>query len=459
PKRSCQARGINKPTGGSGMATTASRPSGAMTSFRNHAQRAFNRRHWLRTGVAAAVLAAAGLFAGRASADDRDHDQLSWVGTWGASPQQPVPFFTTLPVDFNNQTVRQIVRVSIGGSKVRIRLSNAFGTQAVTIGNAHVAVSTGGAAISPPTDRAVTFSGGHPSVIIPPGALVLSDPVDLNVPALASLAVSLYLPQDTGPATWHLEGKQTAYIVSGNATNATDVSSGATTSTARFFLAGVETASRECKSAIVTFGDSITDGTQSTVDANHRWPDRLAERLNGGGDGRGVVDEGISGNRILHDTVGPNALARFDRDVLATPGLRFMTVLLGINDIGFGGFLLTEAVTPDDIIAGHRQMIARAHSRGVRIYGATLTPFNNAGAPYYSAAHEADRQAVNAWIRGSGEYDAVIDFDKVVRDPADPTKILAAFDSGDHLHPNDTGYKAMADSIDLGLFRTDDDCR
>jgi lysophospholipase L1-like esterase len=440
------------------MGTTVARPCGAATSLCANAQRTLTRRQWFRDGLVAAVIAAA--LVAPAAADDRDREKSSWVGSWGASPQQPVPFFTTVPIDFNNQTVRQIVRISTGGSKVRIRLSNLYGAQPVTIGNAHVALSAGGAAINPPTDRAVTFSGGHPSVIIPPGALVLSDPVDLKVPALASLAISLYLPQSTGPATWHLEGKQTAYIVSGNATNATDVSSGATTSTARFFLAGVETASRECRSAIVTFGDSITDGTQSTVDTNHRWPDRLAERLNSRGDQRGVVNEGISGNRILHDTAGPNALSRFDRDVLATPGVRFMTVLLGINDIGFGGFIPTEAVTPDDIIAGHRQMIARARSRGIRIYGATLTPFNNAGAPYFSAAHEADRQAVNAWIRGSGEYDAVIDFDKVVRDPADPTKLLAAYDSGDHLHPNDAGYKAMADSIDLRLFRTDDDdCR
>jgi lysophospholipase L1-like esterase len=426
-------------------------------SFCAHSHRALGAKSLFRAGLVAGVIAVAGIVA-PASADE-DRDELSWIGTWGASPQQPIAFFTTVPINFNNQTVRQIVRISAGGSKVRIRLSNAYGTQAVTIGSAHLAFSAGGASIVPATDRTITFSGGHPSTVIPPGALVLSDPVDLEVPALASLAVSLFLPQATGLATWHLEGKQTAYIVSGDATNGTDISGGATTSTARFFLAGVETASSECKHAVVTFGDSITDGTQSTVNTNHRWPDRLAERLDGKDGDTGVVNEGISGNRILHDFAGPNALSRFDRDVLATPGIRFMTVLLGINDIGFGGFIPTEAVTPDDIIGGHRQMIARAHSRGVRIYGATLTPFNNAGAPYYSPAHEADRQAVNAFIRTSGAYDAVIDFDAVVRDPADPTKILAAFDSGDHLHPNDAGYKAMADSIDLRLFKTDeDDC-
>jgi len=325
------------------------------------------------------------------------------------------------------------------------------------IGAAHVAISAGGAAIKPGTDRALTFSG-HSSIAVPPGAPVLSDPVDLKAADLASLAISIYLPQTTGPATWHLEGKQTAFIVLGDATGASDLGANATTSTARFFLSGVEAGSFERKSAIVTFGDSITDGTQSTVDTNHRWPDRLAERLAASGDDdTGVVNEGISGNRILHDNAGPNALSRLDRDVLATPAVRFMTVLLGINDIGFGGFIPTEAVTADDIIGGYRQLIARAHSRGIRIYGATLTPFDNVGSPYFSAAHEVQRQTVNAWIRTSGEFDAVIDFDKVVRDPNNPSKLLPAFDSGDHLHPSDAGYKAMADSINLKLFKLDDD--
>jgi lysophospholipase L1-like esterase len=405
--------------------------------------------------VVAAALAVVAVAFGTARADDDDHDhgQARWVGTWGASPQQPATLFGTAP-SFSNQTVREIVRISLGGSRFRVRLTNEYGTQPLVIGAAHIAISAGGSAIRGGTDRALTFSG-HSSITVPVGAPVLSDPVDLRAENLEHLAVSIYLPQTTGPATWHLEGKETAYVVLGDATSTISLGS-ATTSTARFFLAGIEAGSSERKHAIVTFGDSITDGTQSTVDADHRWPDRLAERLATRDADTGVVNEGISGNRILHDNAGPNALSRFDRDVLSTPGLRFVTVLLGINDIGFGGFIPTEAVSADDIIAGHRQMIARAHSLGIRIYGATLTPFDNAGAPYFSAAHEAQRQAVNSWIRTSGEYDAVIDFDKVVRDPNNPTKILPAFDSGDHLHPNDAGYKAMADSIDLRLFRTDD---
>jgi lysophospholipase L1-like esterase len=432
--------------------------NGVMASSFKSSGFALNRHNLIAGGLTAIAIVFASATLGPARAGDEfdDRGDLNWVGTWGASPQQPVTAFGTAP-SFANQTVREIVRISVGGARFRVRLTNEFGTQPLLIGAAHIAISAGGAAIKSGTDRVLTFSG-HSSILVPPGAPVLSDPVDLKAADLASVAVSIYLPQTTGPATWHLEGKQTAYIVLGDGTGAPDLGARATTSTARFFLSGVEAAGFEHKSAIVTFGDSITDGTQSTVNANHRWPDRLAERLAASGDDdTGVVNEGISGNRILHDNAGPNALSRFDRDVLATPGLRFMTVLLGINDIGFGGFIPTEAVSADDIIGGYRQLIARAHSRRIRIYGATLTPFDNVGSPYFSAAHEVERQAVNAWIRTSGEFDAVIDFDKVVRDPNNPSKLLPAFDSGDHLHPSDAGYKAMADSIDLKLFKPGDD--
>jgi lysophospholipase L1-like esterase len=405
---------------------------------------------------AALAIIAAGTASGPASAADGFAARAPyWVGAWGASPQLTTgDLFGTAP-GFSNQTIRQIVRISTGGALFRVRLSNEYGAQAVQIGDAHVAISAGAAAIKPGTDRALTFSGS-PSFTIPPGGAVLSDPVSLLAPSLTSLAVSLYLPQATGPATWHFDGRQTAYIVTGDAAGAADVGAGAATTTSRFFLTGIEAASFEPKSAVVTFGDSITDGTNSTTDADHRWPDFLAARLAAShDDDTGVVDEGIAGNRLLHDIIGPNALARFDRDVLATPGVRFMTVLLGINDIGFASFFTTQAVTAGDIIAAHRQLIARAHSRGIRAYGATLTPFKGAG--YYSVAGEVARQAVNTWIRTSGEYDAVIDFEAAVRDPADPSQILAAFNSGDHLHPNDAGYQAMANAIDLRLFKVDGD--
>jgi lysophospholipase L1-like esterase len=417
---------------------------------------AWTLRSLVRGGLAAfAIITAA--TSGPAGAEDGFFGRAPfWVGAWGASTQLMTgDLFGTAP-GFSNQTIRQIARISVGGAQFRVRLSNEFGTQAVQIGAAHIAISSGGAAIKPGTDRVLTFSGS-PSFTIPPGAAVLSDPASLPAPGLTSLAVSLYLPQATGPATWHFDGRQTAFIVTGDATGATDVSAGATTTTSRFFLTGIEAASIEPGSAVVTFGDSITDGTNSTVDADHRWPDFLAARLAASHDDTGVVDEGIAGNRLLHDIIGPNALARFDRDVLATPGVRFMTVLLGINDIGFGGIFPNQAVTADDIITAHRQLIARAHSRGLRAYGATLTPFTGVAPPYFSPAGEVMRQAVNAWIRTSGEYDAVIDFEAAVRDPADPSRILPAFDSGDHLHPNDAGYQAMANAIDLRLFKTDGD--
>jgi lysophospholipase L1-like esterase len=409
---------------------------------------AFNHRNRRLVSCAAIAVAFAGTAsrAVRAGDDSNAGREQYWVGTWGASPQ-----LTTGAPSFNNQTIRQIVRISVGGVRFRVRLTNEYGTQAVQIGATHVAISAGAAAIEAGTDRVVTFSG-NPSIAIPPQAAVLSDPVDLRAPNLASLAISIYIPQSTGPGTWHVDGRQTAYIVLGDATGAANIGSSATTTTSRFFLSGVEAARFAPKSAVVTLGDSITDGHNSTVDADHRWPDFLAVRLAASRDDDiGVVDEGISGNRILHDVVGPNALARFDRDVLATPGVRFVTVLLGINDIGLGARFPTQAVTVDEIIAGYRQFIARSHSRGIRIYGATLTPFN--GAAYYSAAGDVKRREVNRWIRTAGEFDAVIDFDAVVRDPGDPSRILPVYDSGDHLHPSDAGYQAMANAIDLRLFR------
>lgn len=412
-------------------------------------QRRVSRRLLLCGALGVALSFAAAQSSVHAGTDDNDR----WIGTWGASPQEPniFPGFPSAP-SFTNQSIRQIVRISSGGARLRVRLTNEFGSQPLLIGAAHIGISAGGSSIKPGSDRVLTFSG-RPSIIIPANAPGLSDPVDLNVSDLASLAISIYLPQNTGPATWHSEGKQTAYITSGDTTGVS-ILIGATTSASRFFLSAVHVSTIEDRSVVVTFGDSITDGTNSTVDTNNRWPDHLADRLAAFGEKDiGVVNEGISGNRILHDQIGPDALSRLDRDVLATPGVRFMTVLLGINDIGFGGFIPTEVVSADDIIAGYRQMIARAHSRGLRIYGATLTPFEGAGTPYFSAAGEAKRQAVNQWIRTSHEFDAVLDFDAVVRDPAHPTMIAPAFDSGDHLHPNDAGYTAMANSIDLRLFR------
>jgi lysophospholipase L1-like esterase len=406
--------------------------------------------------LAGAVLAASLAFqpnAAQAQSWVNEH----WVGTWGAGPGgPPLPANTMM---FTNQTVRLIVHTSIGGNRVRIRLSNEMGSTPLTIGEAHIAVRSSGAAITPGTDRPLTFSG-HTSITIPPGAPVLSDPVELNVAALSDLAVSLYLPGTVGATTIHGTASQTNYVsLEGNFTGA------ATLPTDRTILSWpwlTEVDVDSGSASIVTLGNSITDGTRSTPDTNNRWPDWLARRLQTvrdpilGINGRlGVVNRGISGNRLISNPpegslAGRNALERFDRDVLATAGVKYMTVMLGINDIGNSPN--DNPISADELIAGYRQLIARAHEKGIAIYGATLTPFEGAG--YYSPQKDVVRQAVNNFIRNNDEFDGVIDFDAVTRDPAHPTRFLPAYDSGDHLHPNDLGYQAMGNAVPLELFRS-----
>ena len=367
-----------------------------------------------------------------------------WVGTWNASPQA-----AWHPVELNGQTIRQIVHVSIGGTRVRVRLSNAYGAGSLVIGAARVGLVSTGASIAAGSDRALTFNGSE-SATIPAGALAISDPVNLRVPDGGDLAVSIYVPGSAAAATEHSVGLQTTYISPEGDFSGADSLPTATTTQSYYFLTGLEVDAPAKSRAIVTLGDSITEGLHSTADANRRWPDRLAERLRSqkGGSKVAVLNAGISGNRVLHDTVGTNASARLDRDVLVQSGARYLIVLQGINDIGYPG-----AATAAEIIAGHLQIIDRAHAMGLKVYGGTLTPFQ-AFLPglYYTADGEAKRQAVNHWIRTSKAYDAVIDFDKALRDPGNPARMRPAYDSGDNLHPNDAGYKAMADAIDLSLF-------
>lgn len=374
-----------------------------------------------------------------------------WVATWSAALHQPNPGPPGLTnLGFNNQTLRQIVHTSIGGEQVRVRLST-FGAAALGIGAAHIALRDAGAAIVPGSDRTVTF-GGQPSIVIPTGAVVLSDPVELDVPALSDVAVSVFVTESTGPATWHFVALQTSYISPpGDFTASADMPVAATTQ-AWFWLAGVDVIASKQTGGVVAFGDSVTDGTRSTPDTNNRWPDHLARRLMAqpGNHRMGVLNEAISGNKLLHDGIGPNGLARFDRDVLTQTGVTHVIVLLGNNDILFV-FSPADLVTVDQIIQGHRQLIARAHARGLKIYGGTLTPFG--GFVLSSSLKEEMRENVNDWIRVSGEYDEVIDFDEVLRDPTHPTRLLPLYDSGDHLHPNDLGYEAMANAIDLALFK------
>jgi lysophospholipase L1-like esterase len=417
-----------------------------------------------------------------------------WIGTWStaevgrpSSPLAPAPLlppfmanqcptpstsaivpppgqsFAPLPfTHFTNQTLRQIVHTSIGGTNVRVLISNAYGTAPVMIGAAHIALRDKDDAIRGASGGALNFSG-RPTTTIPAGAIAYSDPVNLTIPAMADLAIDLYLPGNTSGATMftmHNGAFQTNYVSeTGNHAGKATLPVVAKIQN-WFLLSRVEVAAPDAAGAIVAFGDSITDGTRSTPDTNSRWPDHLARRVLGQGLKLGVLNAAIAGNRILSEpdvppgidvravAQGVNALARFEHHALSQPGVTHVVVLEGINDIG--NARQNPTPTAGDLIAGHKQLIELAHTRGVKIYGATLTPFY--GAAYFTEVGESKRQALNEWIRTSKVYDAVIDFDRVTRDPENPKMFLPLYDSCDHLHPNDAGYKAMADAIDLSLF-------
>lgn len=375
-----------------------------------------------------------------------------WVATWTASPQASEP---GLIPDLNNQTVRLIVHTTIGGNQLRIRLSNAYGTQPLLIGDAHVAVSASPfiPTIVPGTDQALTF-GGQSAITIPVGAVILSDPVNFSVTPLTDLAVSLYLPNDTPNATLteHYYSLQVFYI----SPTGDYAGSNAFPDTLPFYswclLSSVEVTPAWPTSTVVALGDSITDGVGSTQTLNDRWPDLLAARLYNRFNffAPSVVNQGIIGNRLLNDITGQNALARFDRDVLSQAGVRCVIIQEGLNDVATAVVIPNEAVTASQIIWALTQLIQRGHDQGLTVIGVTLGPF--AGSFFYSAAGETERQAVNQFIRTGHLYDSVLDFDQVLRDPSNPTQLLPAYDSGDHVHPNDAGYQAIADSIDLTKF-------
>jgi lysophospholipase L1-like esterase len=376
-----------------------------------------------------------------------------WVGTWAASPiAEP---------NRNDQfgaadtTYREIVHASLGGPIVRIVLSNEFGLDPLTIGEAHIALSSGNSEIGLSSANALTF-GGRPSVIIPPGAMVVSDPADLKLPPFADLAVSLFVPaQPIRTVSMHSFANQTSYTAPGNVVSAKTLDSPTEIYTWPF-LKGVDVKIGGNSASIVTFGDSITDGAHSARNANARWPDILARRLQADKKtaNLSILNQGIGGNRVLHDMAGPSALARFDRDVIAQAGVKYLILMEAINDIGHATNpnRPDDVVTAADLIAGFGQLAERAHTHGIKVIGATLTPF--VGAKYQSPEGEAMRQAINQWIRTTPQLDGVIDFDKITQDPANPTMFLPADDSGDHLHPKDAGYKAMGESIDLKLFTT-----
>jgi len=397
-------------------------------------------------------------------------DAAEWVATWGAAPLPPAAQPSGGPSpplnSFSGQTIRQVVRISAGGDRVRIRLTNEYGTQPLVIGAARISIVDADGNGDPASGKPVLFAG-QGSVTIPAGSPYVSDAISLSVKPLSSVAISLYFPGDTGPCTCHAVGLQTAQVSGkGDFTAQTFVASA--TMQQRAFLSGVEVETSGSGKAIVVLGDSISDGVGSTLGKNRRWPDLLAERLVARDKRKawGVVNMGISGNRVLSDGAGVSALARLDRDVLSVAGLEYVIVFEGVNDLGisYGKFesgplaerfkaqrALSGVVTADMMIAGYRQIIRRAHAKGVKVFGATIAPYG--GAMYYQPEGEAVRVEINKWIRTAGEFDAVLDFDSVLRDPGRPTEMAASLHAGDHLHGSDAGYEAVAKSIDLKLFR------
>jgi lysophospholipase L1-like esterase len=398
-----------------------------------------------------------------------------WVATWATAAQQPgfgrgggrgpggppagapapqaaAPAAAPPMGTLNNQTARMILRTSIGGSRVRVQFSNAFGTTPLDMGAAHIAIRSKDSAIVAGSDRPLLFNG-KPSGRVLPGAVLVSDPVDLVVPKLSDLAISVYVPGNSGQASQHSQALHTSYISKEGDTTGAPEMMDATTTRAWYWISSVDVLAPADAGAIVAFGDSITDGTTSTVDANRSWPSLLSERLvaNPATENISVLNMGIAGNQILGDGAGVAALARFDRDVLSQSGVKWLMILEGINDMnlaGRGGATAARpALTADDLIGGMKQMIERAHTHGIKVIGCTLTPYGGA-----SDGVEAMRQAVNLFIRTSGAFDGVVDFDKVIQDPSDPRQFIKAYNNTDRLHPNDAGYKAMADAVDLSMF-------
>jgi lysophospholipase L1-like esterase len=433
-----------------------------MSVDREHRRFRMTRARLAIAAVTAAALVSPG--AAYASTSNASHSPPfpAWVGTWAASPMVGATS-ATCPAGtggFTNQTVRNIVYPSVGGNRVRVRLSNAFGTAPLTVGDASVAVDETGAETVPGTTRQLQFDGSA-SVTIPVGAEVLSDPVNLRVLPLEDLAVSVYVPALSGPATFHWTAMQTSYVSTTGDFATSDSSVAYSTSiNCWMFADGIEVpGSPQVTGSVIAFGDSITDGFQSDPNANDRWPNVLARRLDtAGGPTMSVVDEGITGNQLLTDSsfAGVSGLHRLDRDVIDQPGAKVVIMLLGINDIGFTDLGLDNPpATAASIEAGYQQVIARVHAAGLRIVAGTLTPFLTlpvATTGYQDAQGEVVREEVNHWILTSGAFDGVIDFSSAVASPYDPQAINPSLDSGDHLHPNDVGYQLMGGLIPLRLL-------
>ena len=405
----------------------------------------------MRIRIAALYLLSVSMLSAQATAPKPT--PASWVGTWAASPLDGDPWHTVPTLV--DSTLREVVHTSLAGSEFRVRLTNEFGIEPLRVGAASVALSAGESTIDVTTLHGLTF-GGSASIVIPPGAEVVSDPVPMATAAFANLAVSLYLPlQQVSDVSVHSSAQQDNYIETGNHVSADSLTAPVVV-TSWYFVKGVDVRPvTQHAAAVVAFGDSITDGAYATENANHRWSDDLAVRLhnNPATAHLAVLNQGIGGNCVLIHCAGPNALARFDRDVLSQAGVKYVIVLESINDIGslHNPNRPNYNLTAEDLEQGLAQIVARAHEHGIKVFGATLTPYKGAG--YFTEKGEAIREAVNNWILTSGAFDGAVDFDKATRDPANPLVFAPQYDSGDHLHPKDAGYAAMAGSIDLSLFR------
>ena len=399
----------------------------------------------------------------------------AWIATWASSPEPTNPNPKLPMLNIENQTVRERVRVSIGGSEIRIRLSNEYGSVPLLVGAVTVATPTDVSSVKPDTIHNATFSGRN-SITIPAGVPILSDPIAFPVPRGAEISVSIYFPQRvTSPTVHELALKRAIISQHGDQTHAERIDGGAT-SKSSILISAVLVPKQPSQRLLVAFGDSIVDGDGSTVDADHNWPSDLVRRLSGSSrtSSLAVVNQGLAGNRLLTNDdgvsarvgftagLGASGLARFDRDVVGLPGVTHIVLLEGINDISFPGAKIdgqyladpADLRTAEDLIEAYLQLISRAHAHGLKLIGSTITPCEGVDLPgYYSESKDALRQKVNKWIRTSGSFDGVIDFDAVLRDPDHPSRLLPRFASGDHLHPNDLGYQAVADAIDLTLFQ------
>jgi lysophospholipase L1-like esterase len=374
-----------------------------------------------------------------------------WIGTWATAPQLVEPNNMPPKAGLSINTLRQIVCVSLGGSRLRVRFSNEFGTSPVTLDTVHIAASTGGSAIDPATDQALLFDG-KPKVTIAPGTAVTSDSLEFALKPRTNVAITIHFG-DTSPAvTGHPGSRTTSYLLPGNQVSSVDFS-GAVQTDHWYIINRIDVVAPESAAAVVVLGNSITDGRGSGTNKQNRWPDELAIRLQENLDTRqvAVLNMGIGGNCVLRNCLGPAAQSRFDRDVLAQNGVRWLIILEGINDIGGSRGADGATSVANNLIAAFGQMIDSAHAKGIRVYGATLLPFG--GSFYDSPDHQAAWKQVNEWIRSSGRFDAVIDLEAAMRDPTNPSRLLPAADTGDHLHPNETGHRMMAEAVDLTLFK------